>query len=120
MGLNIASPSELVKNTGFAHTAATVAREPIVINGRVAIPLNTIGANERNAFVYESEVDNVPAQTGTAWAWGDALYWDATNKRLTKTATNNTLFGFAIQPKAADAAVSGLVAFNAFATVPAA
>ncbi|MFO3704432.1 DUF2190 family protein [Xanthomonas codiaei] len=114
MALNIASPSELVKNVGFAHTAATTARVPVVIGGKPLIPINTRAANERNAFVYETEVDNAPAETGVAWAVNDALYWDATNARLTKTATNNTLFGHALQPKAAAAAVSGLVAFDAY------
>jgi hypothetical protein len=113
--LNIASPSELVKNVGFAHTAATIVRTPIVIGGQVFIPLNTQAANERNTFVYESEVDNAPAETGVAWNPGDALYWDAANSVLTKTATSNTLFGHALQPKLAAAAVSGLVAYNAFA-----
>lgn len=115
MGLNIASPSELVKNAGFAHTAATTARLPIVIGGQAFIPLNTKGANEHNAFVYESEVDNAPAETGVAWTPGDALYWDATAGVLTKTSTSNTIFGHALQPKLSAAAVSGLVAYNAFA-----
>ncbi|MGQ5244036.1 MULTISPECIES: DUF2190 family protein [Xanthomonas] len=114
MALNIASPSELVKNVGFAHTAATTARVPLVIGGKPLIPLNTKPANERNAYVYESEVDNAPTDTGTAWAVNDALYWDAANARLTKTAAGNTLFGHALQPKAAAVAVSGLVAFDAY------
>lgn len=113
MALNIASPSELVKSVGFAHSAATTARTPIVIGGQCWIPVNSAGSNEYNAFVYEAEVDNVPAETGVAWTPGDALYWDGT--QLTKTATSNTLFGHALQPKQAAAAVSGLVAFNAFA-----
>lgn len=115
MRLNIASPSELVKNAGFAHSAATVARTPIVIGGQVFIPLNTAAENVRNAFVYEAEVDNAPTDTGAAWTPGDALYWDATNKVLTKTSSGNTIFGHALQPKASGAAVSPLVAFNAFA-----
>lgn len=113
MGLNIASPSELVKSVGFAHSAATTARTPVVIGGQIFIPVNTAGANEHNAFVYEAEIDNAPAETGVAWTPGDALYWDGT--KLTKTSTSNTLCGHALQPKASAAAVSGLVAYNAFA-----
>lgn len=115
MPLNIASPTELVKNVGFSHTAATVSKEPIVINGKVLIPLNTMAANERNAFVYESEIDNAKAETGVAWNVNDKLYWSAATKTLTKTDTGNSLFGYALQPKASAAAVSGLVAFNAYA-----
>lgn len=31
-----------------------------------------------------------------AWAVGDKIYWDNTNKRATKTATDNTLIGVAL------------------------
>ena len=31
-----------------------------------------------------------------AWAVGDKVYWDNTNKRATKTATDNTLIGVAL------------------------
>ncbi|WP_337052479.1 DUF2190 family protein [Pseudoxanthomonas sp. USHLN014] len=114
MSLNIASPSEQVKSIGFAHTAATTARVPVLINGKLMIPVNTRAANEHNAFVYETEVDGAPVETGAAWLPNDALYWDAANARLTKTANGNTLFGHALQPKAAAAAVSPLVAFTSY------
>lgn len=35
--------------------------------------------------------------TGEAWTQGAKLYWDNTNKRLTTTATSNTLVGCAYQ-----------------------
>ena len=38
----------------------------------------------------------LPKATGTAWAIGDKLYWDNTNKVLTKTASGNTLVGAAL------------------------
>lgn len=31
-----------------------------------------------------------------AWAPGDRIYWDNTNKRVTKVATDNTLIGVAL------------------------
>lgn len=110
--LNIASPSELVLTVGFAHTAATTAKTPLAIGGKLMIPLSTKAANEHNAFCYGSEVDNVPAETGVAWLPTDKLYWAA--GQLTKTEAGGALFGFALQPKAAAAAVSGLVAFNPY------
>lgn len=112
--VEIVSPSELVKNTGFAHTAACVGKTPIVINSRVVIPLNTTQAGERNAFVYETELANCPKAAGQAWAYGAALYWDATNAVFTTTATNNTACGYAVQPAASADTVSGLIAFNTF------
>ena len=119
MFLEIVSPSELVKDVGFAHSAETKSKEPIVINGHVFIPLNDAAADERNAFVYESELLNAPKATGAAWAVGDLLYWDATAKKFTKTATSNTACGYALQPAGSADAVSPLIAFDSFTAVPA-
>ncbi len=113
--LNIASPSELVKNIGFAHTAATVSKEPIVINSKVMIPLNNADAGERNAFVYESEIDQAPTAAAQAWTVNAAIYWDATAKVFTTVSTSNTLCGYALQPKASNTTVSPLIAFDTFA-----
>lgn len=115
MFLEIVSPSELVKNVGFAHTAPTVAKEPIVIGGRVMIPLNTMAANERNAFVYETEILNAPKASGQAWAVNAPVYWNATARNFTTTATDNTLCGHVLQPALAADTVSPLIAFNTFA-----
>lgn len=119
MRLNIASPSELVKSIGFAHTAATTARTPIVINGKLMIPVNTAAANVHNAFVYETEVNDATATT-EAWAVNDPIYYAAAGGgALTKTAASNAFFGYALQPKAAGDLVSPLVAFNTHFTPPA-
>lgn len=114
--INIASPSELVKTVGFAHSAATTSKTPVAISGQLFIPLNTKGADEHNAFVYESEVDNVPATAAEVWVPGQPLYWDPATQALTNVAGALTIFGHALQPKAATVAVSPLVAFNSFAT----
>lgn len=113
--MRIASPSEQIKSTAFAHSAATTSKAPIVINSHVLIPLEDQDADARNTFVYEAEIADVAAETGVAWAVGDALYWDATNSRLTKTSTSNTLCGHALEAKASADAVSGLVAFDSYA-----
>ena len=39
------------------------------------------------------------AGSGQAWAAGDKVYWDDTNKRFTKTSTSNTLAGYAVAAK---------------------
>jgi predicted RecA/RadA family phage recombinase len=39
------------------------------------------------------DINKVSSQ---AWAVGDKVYWDNTNKRATKTATDNTLIGVAL------------------------
>jgi predicted RecA/RadA family phage recombinase len=38
-----------------------------------------------------------------AWNAGDKIYWDNTNKQATKTATDNTLIGVAIEAVGGDA-----------------
>ena len=52
------------------------------------------------------------AKAGPAWAPGDKVYWDNTNKVATKTATDNTLIGVAVAAAAANAAI-GRVRLNA-------
>lgn len=113
--MNIASPSELVKTIGFAHTAATTAKVPLLISGKVFIPLNTRKANEHNAFVYESEIDAMKSTAAQAWVPGQPIYLVVATSTLTTADTGNTLFGHALQPKAAAATASPLVAFNSFA-----
>jgi hypothetical protein len=112
--LQIVSKSETTKTTGFAHSAATTSHTPLVINGKVLIPLNTANANDRNAFVYSAEILGATTDTGAAWAVNDPIYWDATNSRFTKTSTSNTLCGHALEPKLSGDAVSGLIAFDSY------
>lgn len=40
-------------------------------------------------------VFTLPKATGETWAQGDQLYWDATNKKFTKTSSGNTKYGIA-------------------------
>ena len=117
MMVEIVDASELVRSFGHAHSAACTAHEPIVINSRVFIPQNTTDALERNAFVHRSLINNAPKAAGAAWVIGDALYWDATAKALTKTTTNNTLCGFAVEARASADTTSGLVEFDSFAAI---
>jgi predicted RecA/RadA family phage recombinase len=41
-------------------------------------------------------VYSLAKETGAAWAVGDLIYWDNTEKRCTKTATSNKLIGVAV------------------------
>jgi predicted RecA/RadA family phage recombinase len=49
---------------------------------------------------------------GTAWTEGAAIYWDDTNKRVTKTSTSNTKIGVGILPLPADGDATGRVRLN--------
>ena len=48
---------------------------------------------------------------GTAWTVGTLIYWDNTNKRITKTLTGNKLIGVAVKT-AADGDATGRVRLN--------
>lgn len=109
--LQIKSPAAQIKTFGHAHTGATEAKVPVTINARVLIPLNTKGANERNAYVYEAEASGFPKAAG-AIAVGASVYWNGT--AVTTTATDNTLIGVALEASESGDTETGLVAYRAF------
>jgi len=117
MMVEIVDASELVRSFGHAHSAGCTAHEPIVINSRVFIPQNTTDASERNAFVYESLIDNAPKETGAAWSVGDAIYWNATTKQFSKDSAADVLCGFCLEARLSGDTTTGLVQFNSFAAI---
>ncbi len=83
---------------------AAIAYGDVVLMGALLgvaecdIPVESLGA------VSVSGVYELPSDTGTAYAQGDALYWDASNKRVTKTSDSNTACGHAAAAKTSSAA----------------
>ena len=63
MGLQIVSPSELIRSVSFAHSADTESKVPLLINSRLLIPISDAPANSRNTFVYAAEVTGGAAST---------------------------------------------------------
>lgn len=53
----------------------------------------------------EFELPAEGAASGQGWTVGQALYWDATNKRVTVTSASNTLVGHATAAKVTTATV---------------
>ncbi len=84
MPTEILSPS--YKAFKAAHTAATTAKVPLLINSVPVIPLNTALANANNVFVYSAAQARVPKATGQAWAPLTKIYLDDTNKVFTTDA----------------------------------
>lgn len=70
----------------------------------IHIPATDAAEGETYSGWVEGVYDLV-AQTGTAWARGDLLYWDDTAKVWTKTAGTNAKGGAAAAPKASGDAV---------------
>lgn len=60
---------------------------------------DTVAGHAKGVFDHAAE----GAASGQAWAFGDDVYFDATNKRLTKTASGNTKVGHAVAAKASTA-----------------
>lgn len=99
----------------LAHTGATTALTPLLINSKVFIPLNTAGANALNAYLYQAEVSDWDATSAETWAVGDKLYFVTATGKLSNVASGNTLCGYALEAKGAGAATAGLVHFHTFA-----
>lgn len=110
MSLQNRTPTYQEVVTQFAHTVATVALTPILINTKVFIPLNTAGANALNAFLVGGQISDY-GQAAVAFAVGDKIYWDNTAGKFTNVSTSNTLCGYALEPSAS-ASGTGIVLFN--------
>ena len=78
--------------------AAVASGAVVVIGKRVGVAVADIAANDIGPVRVKGVVEL--ACVSTALAQGDLLYWDATNARLTGTATDNTLAGYAASASA--------------------
>ena len=116
MGLQLCSPSSLIKTARFSAAGATTSKTPVIVNTKVFIPLNTKDAGVANEYCYESELFGAPKASGEAFNPGNAIYWNATNGNFTTTSAGATLCGHVIEPSlSADTTVTGKIAFNSFA-----
>ena len=77
----------------------------------VAAATAALGEAVEAALVGVYDLKKVASQ---AWAAGDKIYWDDTNKRTTTVATDNTLIGVAVDAVASGAGDTiGRVRLNA-------
>lgn len=88
--------------TAAAPVGGTVAGRIYVFGDTVGVALTTAAAGVDVVFQTNRAVFRFAKATGEAWTLGAKLYWDATNFRLTTTASSNTLVANADR-----AAVSG-------------
>lgn len=97
------SSGEVINIT--APVGGTTSGVGVKIGSLLVIPVTTNAAGDTVAAHCLGEFDH-PAEgaaSGQAWALGDPVYWDNANKRLTRTATDNTLAGVATSAKASTA-----------------
>lgn len=72
----------------------------IAFSGMIGVAA-TAGETGEVIAVYIEKVWTVNAKTADVIVVGDVLYWDSTNKELTKTSTSNTKAGRAMSVKGA-------------------
>jgi predicted RecA/RadA family phage recombinase len=77
----------------------------VSLTTRIGVALEPI-ANTATGSVAIEGIWELPAITGTAFAVGDALYWDVSESKLTTTSTDNIPAGWATQIKASAAATA--------------
>ncbi len=85
-----------------APTGGVTAGVPVKINNLVVVSACDVDGGLPFAGYIRGVFDITAegAESGQAFAEGETVYWDATNKRATKTATGNTAFGYAVAAKA--------------------
>lgn len=94
-----------------APTAQRLAGAATLIGVRLGVAANDVAANVQGVF-YVKGVAELPKLSTDVVAQGVALYWDDTNRRLTVTASGNTLAGYAYAA-AGNGATTVRIALNA-------
>lgn len=87
--------------TVTAPSGGTTSGVGVLIGSIFGIAVTTNDAGDSVAIHRSGVFDHTAegAGSGQAWATGDVVYWDNTNKRLTKTSSANTRVGVAVAPK---------------------
>lgn len=78
----------------YAASADVASGGVVLMVTRIGIAVNNIKAGETGPAQVVGNF-SVAKLSSDVVAQGDALYWDNTNKRLTKTASGNTYAGWA-------------------------
>ncbi len=97
MGLDLRTSLEHAKTVDITNGGSAVSAGDIVALGDIfGAVVEDTAANDPGVVIYQAEKIVLPKATGTgAIAAGDKVYYDATNKDITSTATANTLVGIA-------------------------
>jgi len=100
-----------------APSGGTTSGVGVLLTKLFGIAVTTQLVGETASIVTRGTFDHTAegAGSGQAWAVGDIVYWDDTNKRLTKTSSGNTRVGVAVAVKLT-AATTGRLRLDGFAT----
>jgi predicted RecA/RadA family phage recombinase len=88
------SAKTLLATTGAEETVS--AGEMTVVGDTIGVVVEDAGTSSPFVLVYEAEKILVPKATGVSIAVGGKVYFDAAEKNVTSTATDNTLCGRAL------------------------
>lgn len=91
MATNFIQPGEVID---FTAAAALASGAGVLIGKRLGVALGAV-ANGAQGVAQVTGVFSLPKLSTDVVTQGAELYWDDTNKRLTLTATANTLAGYA-------------------------
>jgi predicted RecA/RadA family phage recombinase len=80
----------------YTPSSAVTSGQAVLVGSKIGVAVADIAANATGALAMDG-VFELPKVTTDVVAQGDALYWDNTAKKLTKTATNNTYAGYAVE-----------------------
>lgn len=77
---------------------AVNAGSGVLVGSIFGVAINTYASGATGQIYTDGVVTNLVKASGTgeAWAVGDRLFWDDTNKRLTKNSTGNYQVGIAL------------------------
>ncbi len=87
--------------TAIAPTGGVTSGSGVLLNAQFGVATTSAAENEEFEMRLEGVFDLVAegAGSGQAFAFGEPVYWDNTNKRCTKTSSGNTLIGKAMAAK---------------------
>lgn len=79
---------------------ATADGGGVLVGAIFAVAMAAVASGAKGVFQRRG-IFTLPKATGEAWTEGQKVYWDNTNRRLTTTASANTLVGAAAQAQLA-------------------
>lgn len=107
---NFVQPGDTLTLT--APSGGVVSGTPLLLGALFGVPVITAAAGETFTLAREGVYSGLPKATHAtdqAWAVGDLLYWDDSAKKLTKTASGNTLVAIATAAAESTAALGTAV-----------
>ncbi len=93
-----------------APAGGVVSGSPILIGSLFGVPATSAAEGESFALRRKGVFASVAKETGTAWTFGDTLYWDDTAKKFTKAiGTVNRRVGVAAADALDSAAIGNVI-----------